>query len=397
MSSTCLGFEILYHTDMDEPRPRRRVSLLIETSTAYGRGLLRGIARWMREHDAWTASLGEYRTGNIVPAKLQRHHCDGVIARVESASLAGYLAGLTVPIVDVSRFGLMPEAPSVDADDEAISRLAFEHFSERGFRQFAFLGDDAILWSRNRRVLFTRNVEAVGSTCHVFKPRARSGVHYNLPYAGLVQWAAGLPQPIGVFCAWDGFARQLLLACRDAGVHVPDEAAVLGVGNDDLEGSFAQPPLSSIVPDAEGAGFAAAELLQQRMTRPHRRVRNVALPPRGLVTRQSTDALSLDDPRLVAAVRLIRERACSGLRVADIQQAVRLSRRELETRFRKHLGRSPHQELLRVRLQHAKHLLVETNLTLAAIAGRCGFVHPEYFSIVFKRLVGVPPGAWRNG
>jgi len=381
---------------MAEPRRCRRVSLLIETSSAYGRGLLRGIARWMREHDVWTASLAEYRVGEIVPAEVRRGGCEGVIARVESATLARYFADVMVPIVDVSRFGLLPDAPSVDADDDAISRIAFEHFAERGFRQFAFVGDDAILWSRNRRVLFKGYVETAGSACHVFTPRSRGRVHYNLSHAALVEWAAGLPRPIGVFCAWDGFARQLLLACRDAGLHVPDEAAVLGVGNDDLEGSFAQPPLSSIVPDAEGAGFAAAELLQQRMTRPRRRVQDVALAPRGLIARQSTDVLALDDPRLAAAVRMIRERACAGLRVSDIQQAVRLSRRELEARFRKHLGRSPHQEILRVRLHQAKHLLAETDLTLAAIAGRCGFVHPEYFSVVFKRLTGVAPGAWRD-
>ena len=109
-SSHCLEIEILYNGLMRHPATtqRRRVSLLIETSSAYGRGLLRGIARWMREQDAWTASLGEYRSGQIVPEELRRGECDGVIARIESPKLASYLATLKLPMVDVSRFRLLP-------------------------------------------------------------------------------------------------------------------------------------------------------------------------------------------------------------------------------------------------------------------------------------------------
>jgi len=374
---------------------RHRVSLLIETSSAYGRGLLRGIARWMREHDAWTAILGEYRSGQLVPEELSRGECDGVIARIESAPLARFLGELRVPIVDVSRFRLLHDVPFVDADDDAIARLAFEHFSERGFQRVGFVGDDNILWSQNRRVAFTRLAAQHGAHCDVFAAATSRCFHYNLPAPALTRWIAKLPKPVGVFCAWDGFARQLLQACRAANVQVPDEVAVLGVGNDELEGGFSQPPLSTIAPDAEGAGYAAAALLNGRITHPRRKVSNVALPPRGLITRHSTDVLALEDPRLAAAVRMIREHACTGLRVSDLESAIPLSRRELEARFRQHFGRSPHQEILRIRLVRAKALLTETKLTLADIAARCGFEHPEYFNVVFKRHERMTPRSWR--
>lgn len=398
MSLSCREIEIPYRRVMRRSAPvsRRRVSLLIETSSAYGRGLLRGIARWMREHDAWTASLGEYRSGKLVPDELRRGEADGVIARIESPELADYLGTLKLPMVDVSRFRLLPDVPFVDADDDAIARLAFEHFSERGFRHFAFLGDDSLLWSRNRRHAFTRALEEVKSECHVFAQPASRSIRYNLPLPALVRWAAKLPKPVAIFCAWDGFARQLLQACRSAGLQVPDEIAVLGVGNDQLEGSFSQPPLSSIAPDAEGAGYAAAALLQQQMDHPKRRAVDVTLPPLKLIARHSTDVLALDDPRFTAAVRMIRDRACLGLRMADLASTIPLSRRELEARFRQYLGHSPHQEILRVRLQRAKSLLAETKLTLADIAGRCGFEHPEYFNVVFKRHEKVTPRAWRE-
>ena len=115
---------------------------------------------------------------------------------------------------------------------------------------------------------FTRAVEKAGAACHVFAVPAARRIHYNLPAQTLARWAAKLPKPVGVFCAWDGFARQLLQACRAVRLHVPDEVAVLGVGNDEFEGSFSLPPLSTIAPDAEGAGHAAAGLLHDRMSAP---------------------------------------------------------------------------------------------------------------------------------
>jgi len=268
-----------------------------------------------------------------------------VIARIESAPLARFLGGLRVPIVDVSRFRLLPDVPFVDADDEDIARLAFEHFSERGFQRVGFVGDDNILWSQNRRVAFTRLAEQHGAHCDVFAAATSHRIHYNLPAPALTRWIAKLPKLVGVFCAWDGFARQLLQACRAANVQVPDEVAVLGVGNDELE----------------GVGHAAAALLHERITHPRRKVSDVALPPRGLITRQSTDVLALEDPRLAAAVRMIRERACTGLRVSDLESAIPLSRRELEARFRQHFGRSPHQEIIRIRLLRPKRCSPKPN------------------------------------
>jgi LacI family transcriptional regulator len=123
---------------------------------------------------------------------------------------------------------------------------------------------------------------------------------------------------------------------------------------------------------------------------------HIALPPLRVVARQSTDALAYEDRRVAAAVRLIRAQACQGLRVGDVVQAVPLSRRQLDLRFHQHLGHSPHQEIQRVRLCRAKELLSDTDLTLSAIAHQLGFEHPEYFSVLFKRIIGMSPGSYRR-
>lgn len=114
-----------------------------------------------------------------------------------------------------------------------------------------------------------------------------------------------------------------------------------------------------------------------------------------MVPRQSTDVLAIDDPLVAAAVRLIRQRACSGLSVADVLREVPLSRSVLERRFRKHLGRSPQAEIRNVQLKRVKQLLTESDLTLERIAALTGFEHPEYLSVVFRREVGETPGHYR--
>jgi LacI family transcriptional regulator len=106
--------------------------------------------------------------------------------------------------------------------------------------------------------------------------------------------------------------------------------------------------------------------------------------------------LATDDRELAAAIRYIREHACEGLRLKDFFKTSRLSRRELERRVRTLLGRSPKEEMIRVQIERAKQLLTETKLPAKAIAEKCGFSQPRYFSQVFHVRVGLPPGAYRR-
>ena len=120
------------------------------------------------------------------------------------------------------------------------------------------------------------------------------------------------------------------------------------------------------------------------------------VPPIGVATRQSTDVMAIDDVLIVRTVRYIRENACLGINVQDVLNAVPQSRRRLENRFRKLLGRTPHEEIIRVQLNRVKRLLGETDLSLAEIAERAGFEHVEYLSVVFKKEIGKPPSQYRQ-
>ncbi len=377
------------------PKPRK-VALLIESSNAYARGLLRGIESYVREHGRWRIYLAEHGRGEEPPAWLRDWDGDGVIARIENPAIARALAPLKIPIVDVSAARLLPKLPWFETDDAEFARLAAEHLRERGFTHFAFCGDAQFNWSLWREEHFVGLLRAAGHGCHCFQPSRRGKVSGEHIIDEIGRWLTGLPKPLGVFACYDLRGLQVLDACRRLGIAVPEEVAVLGADNDDLLCDLADPPLSSIIPNTRRTGYEAAALLDEMMAGKRRRATVHLIPPIGIATRQSTEVLAVADRHVAHAVRHIRERSGKGLRVEEIARAAGISRRLLEGRFQKLLGRSPHAEIVRSQLNRVKELLASTDLTLREIADRTGFQHVEYLSAVFKKKVGIPPGQYRT-
>lgn len=379
-------------------RRRQSVALLIETSNAYARGLLDGVVAWVRRYGTWSVFLPEQGRGAPPPAWLDEWQGDGIIARVENEEIARAIERTGLPTVDVSAARLLPDVPWVETDDRAIAEAAAEHLIERGFRRFGFCGDAGFEWSGWRQRYFTESVERAGFECHVHSSVAATDPTYtwDREKAGLAEWIGTLPRPVGVMACYDIKAQQLLEVCRELDVAVPEEIAVVGVDDDRLLCELSDPPLSSVVPNTRRTGYEAATLLDRMMSGEEVTTEAVLVPPTGVTTRQSTDILAIDDPDVATALRRIREGACAGITVADILRHVTVSRRVLESRFTKLLGRTPHAEITRLRMDRAKRLLAETDLTLVEIADLSGFQHAEYLSVAFKREVGRTPSAFRR-
>src|SRR5204863_955670 len=115
----------------------------------------------------------------------------------------------------------------------------------------------------------------------------------------------------------------------------------------------------------------------------------------GVVKRQSTDVISCEDPEVARALRFIRENACNHISVDDVQRQVHLSRTLLNRRFKKYIGRPPKQEILHVQIETGRQLLINSPVTIQAIAEQCGFKEAWYFIAVFRKFMGLTPGAYR--
>jgi LacI family transcriptional regulator len=373
-----------------------KVALLVETSNAYARGLLRGIVSFIREHRLWSLYLSEHNRGDKPPRWLAHWKGHGIIARIENVAIAEALRQVSVPVVDVSAARLIPSLPWFETDDGAIAHLAADHLLERGFNYFAYAGDGQFNWSKWRCEHFQNCIRAAGKECFIYQPVKGFSLDDEEQLHHLGSWIKELPKPVGVMACYDFRGQQVLDACRRIGVAVPDEVAVIGVDNDDLLCELSHPPLSSVIPNTHRTGYEAARLLDEMMSGKKVRGETHLIPPLGIATRQSTDVLAIGDRNVARAVHFIRQHACDGIKVKDVLKAVPHSRTLLEGRFKKLIGRTPHEEILRVRLDRVKQLLIETDLPLEQIAERAGFPHVEYLSVAFRREVGVPPSQFRS-
>lgn len=375
---------------------RPHVALIIETSNEYARGLLRGIKAYVREHRPWLLYFGEYSRSNTDLSTFRNWNGNGIIARIENPAIARFVNESGLPCVDVSAFRLNPHLPCVETNDASIARLAFEHFCERGFQHFAFYGDSRFPWSAQRASYFKQAAQNNGFVCYSFDASENEDRLWNLERERIADWLRRLPKPIGIMACYDIRGQQLLEACRLAQVEVPDEVAVLGVDNDALLCELSEPSLSSVVPDAMKTGYEAAALLDRMMMGEHVPPDIHLIEPQGIIPRQSTDVLAIEDKMVSDAIRFIRNHACDDINVGDVLKAIPLSRRVLEKRFVQALGHTPHDEILRVKINRVKQLLAETKLPLSTISERVGFKHAEYMSVAFKRSTGLSPKTYRT-
>jgi LacI family transcriptional regulator len=373
------------------------VALFIETSRAYGRGLLYGIASYIHEHGPWSVYFHPQGIDAHPPPWLERWRGDGIVAQINNRKMVRALLRTRLPLVDVrGALGL----PGIGPDNRAVAQLAFRHFFESGLHHFGFctLPHGINRFIDARCDYFRQLVEQAGYSCSVYEPR-QSG-HGDTPQeqdqARLARWLKRLPKPLGIMACGDEHGIQVLNACRRVGLLVPDEVAVVGAVNDELLCGLANPPLSSVDLNAERIGYEAAALLDRLMAGAEPPKEVSEFPPRGLVVRQSSDMAGITDQLVAAALRFIREHANEMIGVAQVASALDISYSTLERRFVKLLGRTPKEEILRVQLARAQELLTHTNLPMAVVAEKAGFRSSGYFCEVFHRRMGCTPGAYRR-
>lgn len=380
-----------------------RVALLIETAREYGRGVLRGIMRYARQHGPWAFYVTPGDFEQVVP-KIKQWGGSGIIARIETPAVGEALLSTGLPIValDLNQAQLTSDGPfrrvsELSSDSARAAELAAEHLLDRGFRHYAFVGIAGRIWSERRERAFGDRIRAAGFEPLVYPaPRRKAERQWPREQAILEDWLRELPKPLGLMACNDDRGREVLEACRGAEVQVPEEVAVVGVDNDELLCELADPPLSSVALNAEQGGFEAAALLARLMSRRIRKPRSIVAPALHVVTRRSTDVTAQEDREVARALHFIHENAAGKLRIEDMALEMAISRRALEIRFERALGRTLHDEIRRVRLERATRLLLESDLPMGNVAAAAGFAKASYFAQVFKQHMGMTPAQYRR-
>jgi LacI family transcriptional regulator len=282
-------------------------------------------------------------------------------------------------------------------DDMALGGMAADFFIERGYRRLGIFGS-IDQNTRLRRDGFLRRVDRAGLTCGQCLYERKVGREWN--YEQRIdmarQWLQSMRPPVGVFLVADGQASRVAEACRDLGLRIPEDVALLGAGNDELSCNLVRPTLSSIELDGQRIGSEASRLLDRLMNAEAKPAHPLLIRPLKVIERGSTDSLAIEDEPVVRAKRFLRDHLGEAIGMDDLAKYVNLSRRSIERRFARWVGRSPGEELRRLRIDQAKRLLLETQIPIAEVAIRCGYRRPERLSAHFHQATGQSPRDFRG-
>lgn len=383
---------------MQANRSIREVAIVVDAATSFSRGLLGGVSQWVAAHPGWLVTVDDRHRDAPLPEWLLGWNGNGMISGLPERSLPRTWRGAGRAVVHVRDRLTAGRLPGIYPDDDAAVHVAVTHLADLGLRHLGVCPGacDAPV----RLDAAVRFAEAAGCCVDVFATASRCGGRLrNAEPVGakpLGRWLASLPKPVGVVATDDVLALNILEACRDHGLVVPDDVAMVAVADDDALCGLATPGVTSVTHDRTRLGYEAARMLEEAMTTGRPMATVVLVPPAGITVRQSSDVLAVDDADIRRAIRLIRERGCSDLSAAQVATSLGISRKLLDRKFQQLLSRTIHDELQRTKIAEAKRLLAQTDHKLLVVSVRAGFTHAAQLCNVFKSAVGMSPMQYRK-
>ena len=313
---------------------------------------------------------------------------------------ASSLNELEIPIIetysDVSDINIR----TVGNDELAIGTIGARHFMERNYQQFAFVGYEHEFWSLKREEGFTRYLYYQGRASESYHTPHRPVdlKSWESEQEKLQAWLMALPRPIAIMACSDSMARSIMDCCYRASIRIPEDIAILGVGDDEEICRLSSPSLSSVRDNPERVGYLAAELLDKIMSGKQdvEPAKPIIVPPLEIETRQSTDHIAVNDELITHALHIIRNRYTFKIDINTVLDELEVSRALFFRRFKAALGRSPLDELTRCRIDHAKRLLASSSLGLDKIASKSGFTDSQHLCVSFKRNLKITPIEYRK-
>lgn len=376
-----------------------KVVLLIESSRGSGRHMLQGIARYAHYYGPWSFY---WEPGGLEKAwpTLKQLKADGIILR--DVDKLDEVLNLGIPAVVVGHgHKEVPGLINVVTDSTSVGRMAAEHLINCGFKHFAFCGCanshlEHTPWSGQRQQAFSKSIVDAGFARPKDYLLSLARPNWLRERQRLARWLASLPRPVGIMAANDDCGAQVMEACKLGGLEVPDQVGIVGVDNDEVVCGLSDPPMTSVAVNFERAGYDAARALEKAMRQGRANTAKISVPATHVVTRRSTDVVSVDDKYVAKAMNFIRYNAKSPITVNDVVKDVGVSRRSLERRFQREMGVSILSEIRRARTDQIAKLLLESELPVWQIAASLGFEDAQHFARYFRSIKKISPLAFRK-
>jgi LacI family transcriptional regulator len=363
----------------------------------YDYRLHRGIEKFALEHD-WHLSANLTRE-KVIPWGWEG---SGILAWLGAGDdLAEFVVHAAKPTVDFSFRRPQLKFARVLEDHGHAAQLVAEHFLSRGFHNFMFYSDTDN-WSYEERGRgFIEALKRSGHTCawlrwHQSTEHRDDREQWKRKRKWLVSQLKPAPKPLAVFAANDEQALDILDTCESAELAVPEQVAIVGAENYLLAPDAMRTPVSSVDTNLETLGYSGAALLEDLMKGKRVPDKPIRIPAAGIITRKSSDLLAIRHKGVANSLRFIWEHADQPISVKDLVGVAAMSRRGLHKAFLENVGRTPGQELQRVRIERAKRLLAESNHKLEVLASLCGYQSANSFCVAFKQATGMSPRQFRD-
>lgn len=377
-----------------------RVAIVLDLQWPYKRHseVFAGVQRYAEER-GWASIIDEFAHDTLRRKRGGAERYDGIVARANHL-LARRAARSGVPLVNV-----WPSSPArrllpgVFPDSTESGRMVAEHLLARGFRTFATLTSPKNVDNDLEVKEFTRLVREAGFECssaYIPQDPHRDLAHWRNTVRLIDRAMDRWTPPVGVYVAQEVCGRLVVQAGHRRGWRIPQDVAIVAGKNEETLCEQPRPSLTSLEIGYDRIGYAAAELLDRLMAGRAAPVTPIRLPPHGLVVRESTDFFAVDHPVVAAALAFIAANSHRPIGPDDVSRAIGVETRTLQNYFQKTLKRPIAAEVRRVRIERAKRELAQSDRTLAAIARDVGFGLLQRLDEVFRRELGVSPGAYRK-
>lgn len=340
-----------------------------------------GVAKFAKEN-GWLLTIHD-RLYGLEPST----DYDGVLATVrQNGREFDYIRRMRrrgVPVVDLTVEQPQLKLPRVISDHRAIGRLGGQHFTARGFTNVAWF---SVAWTNVHDLRYQGLAESTR------RPPERIVSDDERETRKRI---LALPKPLAVLTYDEADAARLLTICLRAGLAIPDDVAILAIGDDPLFVGNQAVPLSSIGLNPSRAGYAAAALLQRLMTGKGIPSKPILIKPTEVIVRRSTDTLANEDPLIRKALLYIRDNLSRPFGAEQIANDLGVSRSVLDKTCAAKLGHSLGCEILQRRMQEAQRQLQRTDAQVREIARATGFCSSAYFVKRFRELYGQTPFRYR--
>lgn len=381
------------------------IALLFNANKIYDRQIIEGIGKYLQTSNcSWNIFIeDDFRYSNEI---IEYLNIDGIIADFDDPDTVSKLLTFNhIPTVAVGGSyqdaAHYPNIPYVATDNYALVKAAFTHLKSKGISRFAYYGmptpTNGKHWSIERQNAFIDLMKHYRYEDNlIYQGEDNNGKNWLNAQQNLKDWLQKIPSHTGIIAVTDARARHLLQACESLGIAIPEQLCIIGIDNEEIIQYLSRIPLSSVMQGTKQIGYKAAKLLDNLLNHKPVSTKPFLIPPVTVVEKTSTDYRSICDPYVIQAMHFIRYKLCKGIYVEQVLDHLKISRTNLEKRFKKELNKTVHQVIYDEKLKKAVGLLTTTNIPIKEITHVCGYPSIQYFYSILKKEYQQTPKSLRE-